>query len=116
MEKGIKKQVDNFSRSKEARRAIQEIQKTFKCCGVRGPNDYTNGYPSSCCGKTSFGTEYDDKCPSGETPEYQDGCGEKVKNTLTKYLGGIAGVVIALILVQLLIIVSACCLSREVRN
>jgi hypothetical protein len=30
-------------------------------------------------------------------------------------LGGLGGVAIALVLIQLLIVVSACCLAREVR-
>ena len=112
----VAKEVNKFKGNKDGNRVIQEVQKTFKCCGLKNyQQDYKNGIPASCCGQTEFNAEYSDVCDQSKV-EYTEGCGEKVKNTLNNYLGGLGGVAIALILIQLLIVLSACCLSREVRN
>ena len=118
IEDAIMKEVKNFQAhgSQPANRIIQEIQKTFKCCGTKGYKDYGSPkVPASCCGQTDFNKDYTDTCDISGV-QYNDGCGTKVKDTLVKYLGSLGGVAIGLILVQLLIILSACCLSREVRN
>jgi CD63 antigen len=105
--------VDN-----DIRKAIQNIQKEFECCGYDSPNDYksilgTNKWPASCCGE-SFDSNANATCSSGKSP-YSKGCIDAVSGILMKTLGGLGGVAIALVLIQLLIIVSACCLAREVR-
>jgi len=121
IEKKIKESIDSkFIKfhlgDKELNRAIQEIQKFFKCCGTSGPGVYSDDrIPISCCGGTDFGGDSDQTCKRPEV-KYNDGCTEKVYNSLTKYLGGLAGVAIALVLIQLLIVMSACCLSREFKN
>ena len=117
---GIQKELNDVflghgDKSDQAAKVIQGIQKTFKCCGVKGSGDYgTHPILSSCCGE-DYGDTPQKACSAGATP-YSIGCGEKVKETLKKYLGGTAGVAIALVLVQLIIVFMACCLSREVRN
>jgi CD63 antigen len=115
---GIK---DNFlkfedNKDKALNGAIQQIQKTFECCGPNGFNDYTGlTIPNSCCGESNFGDDNHNTCLKTSV-KYKEGCVDKVYEKLKNYLVGLAGVAIGLILIQIIIVLSACCLSREVRN
>jgi CD63 antigen len=123
IKKGLKEKFgENFSKYKtdgDIRKAIQNIQKAFDCCGYNSPNDYDsilgkNTWPASCCGET-FESNPNANCSSGKTP-FVEGCIDSISNIVTKALNGLGGVAIALVLIQLLIIVSACCLAGEVRK
>ncbi|CAG2172890.1 unnamed protein product [Oppiella nova] len=114
----IRTEFDKWNRSPsdDVAKTIQLFQKTFECCGVTGQTDFTTPeLPESCCDKWSKGDSPQAKCQRSQI-KWTQGCADKLENTLTNYLGGLGGVAIALVLIQLLIIVSACCLSREVRG
>jgi len=115
---GFEEQFKNYKTvSPDIRKAIQNIQKEFECCGYDSPDNYKpilgNTWPASCCGE-SFEKDVNATCSQGKSP-YKSGCIDSVADKVKMYLGGLGGVAIALVLIQLLIIVSACCLAREVR-
>ncbi|CAG2180438.1 unnamed protein product [Oppiella nova] len=109
----------NDGTTDDVAKSIQLFQMTFECCGVKGDRDYTDaaGVPSSCCDKWAANKDHlaKETCSRSQV-KWKEGCADKLEHTLTNYMGGLGGVAIALVLIQLLIIVSACCLSREVRG
>jgi len=116
LEEGIKTKFNQFKTEPSVRKAVQEIQSQFGCCGSKGPEDYLNTgfvYPASCCDK-SFSGNSSATCDKSDL-KFTDGCVNVVETKLNSALGGLGGVAIGLVLIQLLIIVSACCLAREVR-
>jgi CD63 antigen len=117
IKKGLKEKLENYKGSDDAKKIIQNVQKAFDCCGVESPTDYDqilgmNIRPASCCGE-SFDNP-NKNCTSGKTP-FDKGCAKTISDIVKNALGGLGGVAIALVLIQLLIVVSACCLAREVR-
>jgi len=116
IEEGITIKFKQFKDEPTVRKAVQEIQSQFGCCGSKGPDDYLPTgfiYPASCCDK-SFSSNSSATCSPSEL-KFHDGCVNVVESKLSNALGGLGGVAIGLVLIQLLIIVSACCLAREVR-
>ena len=72
-------QTVNNPDHKAMNRAIQEIQKSFECCGTSGyRNDvFPDGPPNSCCGETDFSDNYSKNCKRDDV-KYIEGCNEKV--------------------------------------
>jgi len=106
-----------------ANRAINEFQRHLKCCGGSGRNDWdlnqqtTDIYPSSCCKSNDTedgGSTENIGCVSHNT--WDKGCVEALKDLLTTTVGSLGFIALAVILVQLLILVSACCLAREIQR
>jgi len=114
---GITKEFKKFEdrQDNELGLFVQEFQKTFECCGIKDKNDFKNDPPASCCQDDFSKDDPWKTCPLGNV-KFNTGCVEKVKDTVGSYLGGLAGVAIALVAIQIIIILSACCLSREVRD
>lgn len=117
---------DNFSKytnsSSDIDKVINKFQKTFECCGANNYTDWDHWlkddlkgkYPPSCCDRSTD----QDMCTAAEVLNkgYGTGCVEKAMAKIEKWLGGIGGVAIALILVQFMIVFAACCLVRDIRN
>ncbi|CAH1714669.1 unnamed protein product [Aphis gossypii] len=106
---------DDYSNKSESHAFVDEIQHDFSCCGVDGPNYWTENnaaaIPHSCCRDDGGqGTT----CSKAQA--WQDGCLQKsidlVKSTsgmLFKIIMGIAGG-------ELVGIVFALCLASSIRN
>ncbi|CAG2116699.1 unnamed protein product [Medioppia subpectinata] len=95
-------------------RAVQVLQQRFRCCGV---TDYRSDFsgesvPASCCDQWATGEAADKTCPKMFV-QFSKGCADTIRDTINNYLWGIGGVAIALVVIQLLLVVSACCLARE---
>lgn len=116
LEDGIKKYFDDGEQAK----AIDRVQKQFKCCGVNGYMDYPHSsnttFPSSCC------KDEKKNCPStfnevsNSTDIYKQGCLNGFEDYLRKHIVVVGGVGIGIAFVQLIGIVFACCLMRSIKQ
>jgi len=117
---GIAEEFKKFKDDPEARKAVNKFQSSFECCGSANFTDWDKIlkpeqiYPGSCCKGKNW--ENNEICNRADVvKDGFKGCVDTVSNTVEKALGGLGGIAIGLVLIQLLIIVSACCLAREVR-
>jgi len=108
--------MHKYDNDVKVRKLVQDLQSQFECCGAKDYNDYKPpyAYPASCCGQ-SYENNVAQTCGFNDL-KYKSGCIDVIEKTVTNALGGLGGVAIGLVLIQLLIIVSACCLAREVRS
>jgi CD63 antigen len=82
------------------------LQTKLHCCGVDSASDWTTSLPASCCSDTS-GT-----CTVTSTSLYTKGCYDALG---TYYIAiGVVGIVLGLI--EIIGIVFACCLSKQVKS
>jgi len=89
------------------------LQDTLRCCGVDGASDWStnpthsggNTLPDSCCNPSASG------CTTSSTTLNTKGC----YTTMSRYyiIIGVVGIVLGLI--QIIGIVFACCLSKQVK-
>jgi len=95
-----------------------EIQEKFTCCGVaNGPDDWknklgdANSAPDSCCLNESEG------CGKGAigTPDklHSDGCLKEFESFVESNIFLVGGVGLALIIVQLIAVITGCCLAKK---
>jgi len=94
-----------------------EIQEKFTCCGVsNGPADWKNKVdgpttaPDSCCTNLSVGCGKD---AIGTDRLYQDGCLKEFENYIGNNIFLVGGVGLALIIVQLIAVITGCCLAKK---
>jgi CD63 antigen len=98
-----------------------KIQEQFVCCGVEGPTDWTKSKafnntldaPDSCC----TGVETD-TCGKGKNTKpftglHTEGCLEKFQAFVEGNVYLVGGVGIAVALVQLLAVITGCCLAKK---
>ncbi|XP_035244136.1 CD63 antigen-like [Anguilla anguilla] len=117
----LKDMVSKYTNSSaEFKKAVDEMQKDLKCCGMNSSADWTSfgpdgtSVPDSCCIKQTLG------CGKGAMQDadkvYQKGCLSFVKDYLRKnvQLVIVAAVVIAFL--QVLGIVFACILMKSIRS
>jgi hypothetical protein len=95
---------------------INEFQLNLKCCGAKEPKDWEQlnsgsptPYPSSCCKNEK------QDCRRENVKPDLTGCVDAIESIINK-MAGLAGVAIGVILVQLLIVMAACCLAREANH
>ncbi|XP_054156058.1 23 kDa integral membrane protein-like [Oppia nitens] len=124
---GIKSALHSYDWSKPstdpANRAINEFQRELQCCGAKSRNDWKLPepdsasqviyYPGSCCKDKSAITP-DNKCPITST--WEKGCTQAMLDYMTMYIGSLGYVAIGIVLIELLILVSACCLVRDIKS
>jgi len=97
-----------------------KIQERFVCCGVEGPNDWTTSKtfnntenaPKSCC------TVESDTCGEGTNKDpwtglHTEGCLEKFQAFVEGNVYLVGGVGIAVVAVQLLSVITGCCLAKK---
>ncbi|XP_068596434.1 tetraspanin-6 [Brachionichthys hirsutus] len=116
--------VKSYNSTESSRSAVDAIQRTLHCCGVKNFTDWSdtpyfkdNGIPTSCC-------KDDTKC-SPETLKdlekaaeevYATGCFTLVTSVMEANLGIIAGISFGIAFFQLIGIFLSCCLSRYITN
>jgi CD63 antigen len=97
-----------------------EIQEKFTCCGVaNGPDDWknklgdANSAPDSCCKieKPDCG-----KDAIGSTDLHQKGCLKEFESFIEGNIFLVGGVGLALIIVQLIAVITGCCLAKKFGN
>ncbi|KAM3612961.1 uncharacterized protein V6R79_017985 [Siganus canaliculatus] len=116
--------VKHYNNTGTAIPAVDTIQITLHCCGVKNYTDWNDtayfrekGIPTSCC-----------KDPNKCSPEnlkdmekakdevYTTGCFTLVTNVMEANLGIIAGISFGIAFFQLIGIFLSCCLSRYITN
>ncbi|CAG2107624.1 unnamed protein product [Medioppia subpectinata] len=101
-----------------ANKAINEFQKQLQCCGAKDVTDWDKitkhpgFYPASCC--KSGEDIVDTRCLERNT--WDKGCTKALIDYMKLYLGSLGYIAIGVALIELLIIVMACCLSRDIKN
>lgn len=116
IEKGIKDVIKEMNKNEETTFILQEVQYNLKCCGWKNADDYSGELLNSCCGTKPNINEKTKTCPKNQI-KFHEGCKEKLNfSDVTRYLGSVMGVCIAVILTELVLVFAACCLAREVRN
>lgn len=99
---------DQTDAEKAMQKALDWFQEEVQCCGVNGPDDWTSSFlkkiPSSCCPGT----------PTVCTKPfaYQMGCWKKGDDWVSSNIVNGAGVAIGIAVVQLFVMIAACCLCR----
>ena len=97
------------------------IQTEFQCCGVNNSTDWTTSIafnntenvPSSCCVKQESGCGVGtNKSPF--TDLHPHGCFEKFEKFVEDNLLVVGGVGIVFIIVQLIVVITGCCLAKKV--
>ncbi|OTF80264.1 tetraspanin-like protein [Euroglyphus maynei] len=115
LETGIKKAIQRYPKDAKLAYGLQLIQKFFRCCGFEGPNDYdSSDLPASCCDQMSQVSVQNPtaSCPRNQL-RFDHGC--KHSPFIEKTLGSVTYAAYALVLIQLIVILMACCLSRDLR-
>ncbi|KAM4663014.1 tetraspanin-6 [Discoglossus pictus] len=104
--------------------AVDSIQKTLKCCGVKSYMDWgntlyykTNGIPQSCCSVPNNCTDTDMKdMVKAKNKVFASGCISLVTSVMESKMGIVAGVSFGIACFQLVGMFLACCLSRYITN
>lgn len=116
LDEGIKK----YFKGGEERKAIDNVQKEFECCGVDGYEDYLNQntteLPKSCCRTPKCNTTVEAMRSLNNTEIYTQGCLKGFEKFLREHLLIVGGVGIGIAFVQLIGIVFACCLMRSIKQ
>lgn len=86
-----------------------ELQRSFKCCGLNTALDWLGETPASCCEPNAI------ECIS-LVNAYKTGCAEAVRDFVGRAanIGGF--VVIGVAAIELIGFIFACCLSNNIRN
>ena len=101
-------------------RGWDEIQETFTCCGVDKPDDWKNqpfqtsvtDAPDSCCTVKSEGCGAG-KLTSPYTGLHNKGCLTEFEGFVENNLILVGGVGLAIIFVQLIAVITGCCLAKK---
>ncbi|XP_041430343.1 tetraspanin-6 isoform X2 [Xenopus laevis] len=104
--------------------AVDTIQRTLQCCGVKSYTDWaqtqyfkTHGIPQSCCRVLGNCTEADmiDIVKAGGKV-FKQGCISLVTTVMESRMGVVAGISFGIACFQLVGMFLACCLSRYITN
>lgn len=111
MDDGMNKAFGEMRNNNETAKILQQMQKSFKCCGWDGPDSLFE-IPASCC--DLYDSKYDppNKTCSIAQIKYREGCKHKF-DWLKKYFGTSTGIVIAIIMAELILVFAAFCLARD---
>ncbi|XP_018589191.1 tetraspanin-6 isoform X2 [Scleropages formosus] len=116
--------IKKYNGSDKKSKAVDTIQRSLKCCGVKNYTDWsdtdyfkTDGVPVSCCKDPSNCTlDVRKNMEKAATEVYNTGCFLLVTTVLESNLGIIAGISFGIAFFQLIGIFLACCLSRYITN
>jgi len=120
VEKEFTKSLDkivskNYGKDTEAEKVIDKaldwFQQNVGCCGVNGTADWakaSKNIPASCCKTNSASAN----CTTAANNLYTDGCVDAGKNFVNDNLASVAGIGVGIAVVQLFVMIAACCLCR----
>lgn len=119
-----KNAVISYNGNDTSSTAVDAIQRTLHCCGVKNYTDWgdttyfkAKGIPLSCCKEnTKCSEESLSDMSKAEKEVYTMGCFTLVTNVMEANLGIIAGISFGIAFFQLIGIFLSCCLSRYITN
>ncbi|XP_069841872.1 tetraspanin-6 [Dendropsophus ebraccatus] len=124
-ERGYLQALSQYNSTGDARsQALDTIQKTLRCCGVRSYTDWgrssyyqSSGIPQSCCRLPGNCTQESMKnMEKARSVVFPDGCISKVTSVMESRMGVVAGISFGIACFQLVGMFLACCLSRYITN
>jgi len=111
---GMKDSMKRYHTSTGVAKTWDTIQKDLHCCGTNSPTDWIKllqKIPASCT------CERKEDCPGGLTgTPFTEGCLPKFKDFVASNIGIIAGAGVGLAVVEIIGMLLACCLAKEVRS
>ncbi|XP_031573558.1 CD63 antigen-like [Actinia tenebrosa] len=125
LEKDINDTIANkYGKDEKTTKLVDMLQEKEKCCGVLSYRDWVlnpkyniTSVPDSCCVKKESGcgaTFYDPNKPNDLSKIHQQGCYNTLKDTIMKNLKSVAGVAVAILVIQILGMIFAICLVRRI--
>jgi len=103
----VKASMDEYNDNEVIQDGWDTLQSAFSCCGYDGPADWAGPLAS---GILSGNPAYPTSCGDPITAALRQGC----KSVLAAYFIIIGGVAVAVLVIELLAMIFACCLSRNV--
>ncbi|XP_049775409.1 CD63 antigen-like [Schistocerca cancellata] len=102
--------VSNYGKDTEASEAINALQTELECCGADSYKDYpTEDLPPSCCAAGS-------SCSKSPGQHFATGCSVALADFIQSVGTLIGGVTIGVGVVEVVVIVLSCCLTRTIRR
>ncbi|KAK9508884.1 hypothetical protein O3M35_006336 [Rhynocoris fuscipes] len=110
LRKGIAEIFDSYGKNNKTKEIVDRIQIDFKCCGLTGPDYWSNStIPASCCGKK----ENEGSCTRDQV--YKDGCQSKIIDEMRHSFKIMGGIAIGFAAVEIICILLAFCLISEIK-
>ncbi|XP_030052646.1 CD63 antigen [Microcaecilia unicolor] len=111
--------MSKYNATKDIEEALDDIQRSFNCCGAANYTDWyqyppfslSKSVPDSCCIN-----ETKDCGKASSSPIHPEGCVKKVNELIKKNVVIVAGVALGIAFFELLGIIFACCLMKGIRS
>ncbi|XP_026566939.1 CD63 antigen [Pseudonaja textilis] len=118
IENEIQEEMNNYNRSLDVKKTLDNLQKKYSCCGVASYTDWFNvtkpepgKVPASCCKNSTDCT----KNPTRDNT-YEEGCVKKIELWLRNHIVIVAAVALGIAFFEILGIIFACCLMKGIRS
>ncbi|XP_063701517.1 tetraspanin-7-like [Culicoides brevitarsis] len=113
-DQSLNRSMEEYGPNKVHSYDIDVMQKTFHCCGVKGPNDWSekpkpDPIPRSCCIMPNCDVQ-------DETQVYPSGCYDKVMAFLNTNMSVIGGIALGIIIFPLFGTILACSLAANINK
>ncbi|XP_063680730.1 23 kDa integral membrane protein-like [Bolinopsis microptera] len=104
---------------------MDKIQDTLQCCGIHGPETYTNNtewlknhsnvtVPASCCGSVTERDPIRRTCKTSNDLLYTEGCLDLTTHTLKDNTGLIIGITMGFIVIQIIGVCLGCVFCQRI--
>lgn len=118
--KALKRATENYSGEPGARKILDKLQQIMTCCGANGPNDYNltaaGNHTENYCGVTAGAVKSCHKKSDCGGELFKDGCMVKIVKLFKGNLAVIGGAAFGIAFIQLIGILFACCLMKEIKS
>ncbi|XP_065189301.1 tetraspanin-3-like [Sycon ciliatum] len=103
IEDGIRKAYGGSTNDTNTKKALDELQDVFNCCGGNGTYDYTSQnleIPQSCC--------IDQSSCNGTAAYNQEGCTDKLQDLYKSYTNVFIGIGVSFAVLEILAVIYSC--------
>ncbi|XP_041463031.1 CD63 antigen-like [Lytechinus variegatus] len=125
MTKGMQESInENYGLKEGTTEVIDDVQKTFDCCGAAGYGDYKTSkhlqeglaVPGSCCKEPGCDTSGPKGNPYNQRAIWTEGCVHATKDTIKNHYLAIGGAAFGLLIFEIITMVFACCVIKGIDN